>query len=550
MKLAPGQIEIVLGKLQGVRNTGENQWQALCPCHDDRDPSLSVGIGDERKLLLYCFTGCPYEEIVAFVAVPNTNGSSATGDQGPPKCHSGRKARIQRPPADRGAELQRYTAALTTDLAHELADHLGLPVAVLENLDIGWCAARKAWSFPECDATGRIIGIAFRGRDGHKVVGKGHKRGLTVPKSLATLPDPVLLVEGPSDVLACLSMGLTAVGRPSAMGGVDHIAEFLGDRQVLVVGENDQKTDGSCPGRSGAKHVAQRLADKWGHQVAWTMPPEPAKDIRDWHSRQDENPDDPGPRLLDALRASAQVVKGNLQPAPPPPPRPNPPPNIPPPPTGPMTLEQAKARERDTFQAWDGRRQSTMAACVALFDLREYGGLDVLGRPGKPLPYSYFAGPWDVRPQRIAQLMDAGRIWRALSTIVETDPLIVDGLRESHVRPLTKCHDLAKQLEALRAACQIAREDYAAEQAHRRAHGKRETRLRLKARHVKRAVAGILSPEPAATTATAADAANLWKAQEKVWKLARITPDLPGDVSAAIEEAVLKSKAWAKSLSP
>jgi 5S rRNA maturation endonuclease (ribonuclease M5) len=39
--------------------------QALCPAHDDREPSLSLDEGDDGRALLHCHAGCPSEAIVA-----------------------------------------------------------------------------------------------------------------------------------------------------------------------------------------------------------------------------------------------------------------------------------------------------------------------------------------------------------------------------------------------------------------------------------------------------------------------------------------------------
>ena len=56
-------INIVLDRLEGVRPSGTGKWQARCPAHEDRRPSLSVTIGDDGKLLLYCHGGCSFDEI-------------------------------------------------------------------------------------------------------------------------------------------------------------------------------------------------------------------------------------------------------------------------------------------------------------------------------------------------------------------------------------------------------------------------------------------------------------------------------------------------------
>ena len=58
-------LTLVLSKLQGVRQMRERQWQALCPAHDDKSPSMSVSIGDAGHVGVCCHVGCATEDIVA-----------------------------------------------------------------------------------------------------------------------------------------------------------------------------------------------------------------------------------------------------------------------------------------------------------------------------------------------------------------------------------------------------------------------------------------------------------------------------------------------------
>lgn len=39
-------------------------WVDRCPAHDDRSPFLSVKETSDGKLLLHCFTGCSFDEII------------------------------------------------------------------------------------------------------------------------------------------------------------------------------------------------------------------------------------------------------------------------------------------------------------------------------------------------------------------------------------------------------------------------------------------------------------------------------------------------------
>lgn len=50
-------IDILLTRLQGVKEIGPGKWMALCPCHPDTNPSLSIKETQEGKILLFCF-GC------------------------------------------------------------------------------------------------------------------------------------------------------------------------------------------------------------------------------------------------------------------------------------------------------------------------------------------------------------------------------------------------------------------------------------------------------------------------------------------------------------
>src|SRR5829696_5737902 len=57
-------VEKVLDRLEGARHSN-GSWKALCPAHEDREPSLSVTEGNDGRALLKCFAGCGTENIVA-----------------------------------------------------------------------------------------------------------------------------------------------------------------------------------------------------------------------------------------------------------------------------------------------------------------------------------------------------------------------------------------------------------------------------------------------------------------------------------------------------
>lgn len=58
------RTENMLNHLSGVKVTGAGKWQAQCPSHDDKSPSLSVKETNDGTLLLRCWAGCNASEIV------------------------------------------------------------------------------------------------------------------------------------------------------------------------------------------------------------------------------------------------------------------------------------------------------------------------------------------------------------------------------------------------------------------------------------------------------------------------------------------------------
>lgn len=300
---------------------------------------------------------------------------------------------------DPTAEAERCARALTAELAGELAGDLGVPADVLAEIGVGWSARRSSWTFPEVDPRRRVVGITYRGRDGSKRVGRGHRRGLCVPRSVADRQGVVLVVEGASDVAACLAMGLAVVGRPGAGLGAEHLAELLPEREPIVVGENDRKPDGRWPGRDGAARVAGALAREWDRPVSWSLPPEPAKDVRDyWIDCPDDDAAEAGRRLMEHLRAHAVTEQ---------PPAPE---------LESLTEESAKHLVTSAARAWRASTEGWRAACAGVLEFFERGGARVL-------PVNYLAAALDLSRGHLYRLADAARVLRQLSRTRDTGQL-------------------------------------------------------------------------------------------------------------------------------
>jgi len=92
---------------------------------------------------------------------------------------------------------------------------------------------------------------------------------------------PVLVTEGASDTAALLGLGFVAVGRPSATGGGDFLATLVRGRDVVIFGENDEKSNGQWPGKHGAEKTMIRL-EGICPKVRIVFPPAKHKDVRSW----------------------------------------------------------------------------------------------------------------------------------------------------------------------------------------------------------------------------------------------------------------------------
>jgi hypothetical protein len=225
-----------------------------------------------------------------------------------------------RPPEKTDAQLRDYWTkramacherALDDRKLPLLASQLGVDTTALIRLQVGYGAfdGRKAWTFPERNGDGWIIGLGLRllepAGGKNKVRAKGSRAGLIYATDWHKDTGTVWLVEGPSDVAAALTMGVCAIGRPSNVGGVALLASLLAKHPSLklaVMGERDQKAiaevarknpshNPQCffcqqcfPGLYGARYtsIELRFALGDGRAIPYYLAPLGYKDLRDF----------------------------------------------------------------------------------------------------------------------------------------------------------------------------------------------------------------------------------------------------------------------------
>lgn len=60
-------INLILDRLSHVRKTGKG-WQARCPAHDDKGPSLSITEG-RKGILMHCHALCSITDVCAAIGL-------------------------------------------------------------------------------------------------------------------------------------------------------------------------------------------------------------------------------------------------------------------------------------------------------------------------------------------------------------------------------------------------------------------------------------------------------------------------------------------------
>lgn len=208
----------ILSRLEGVKGR-DGKYMARCPNHGDSNPSLSVSLGSDNKILLKCFAGCPTEDIVGAMGLTMKD---LFADIKPNEAF----------PA--------YGEAKAYQPATQESEYLY--------------------------AGGQLKKQKFRKADGSKYCVWKHLNGSTWEKgrnnirpglyqSQTVLPEIFFLVEGEKDVENLKNAGMVAVSLPDGAQSKwegSYNAVFKG-KQVVILPDNDE------PGKKYAQMCAEKL---------------------------------------------------------------------------------------------------------------------------------------------------------------------------------------------------------------------------------------------------------------------------------------------------
>ena len=255
-------IETVLSHLACVRKSVHG-WVARCPAHDDREPSLSVGLGHEGQILLTCFAGCSLERIVdamgLTVADLFPHASSASGTH--LKATQGQPLSLLDLARAKGLHWQYLSIlGITEDAAgglripYHLPDGTPAPRHRIRTAIVARKGSR--WSM----GNGEIVAYGLQRLE------EARKAGYLV------------VVEGESDCWTLWYHQFPALGLPGAdMANKLEEAYLVGIDRLYLVREPD------AAGMKFVQDIAQRLTSwKWSGHI-WVVSLDGAKDPNDLH---------------------------------------------------------------------------------------------------------------------------------------------------------------------------------------------------------------------------------------------------------------------------
>jgi 5S rRNA maturation endonuclease (ribonuclease M5) len=219
-------VETVLNGLRGAKRVGTG-WQALCPAHPDKNPSLSINVR-EGNTLIHCHAGCSQDAVLKALGIePRELFSGVVGEN---------------------------------KHLHATYDYLDEDGVLLYQV---LRYQPKAFSQRRPDGNG-----------GWNWNLAGVRRVLyRLPEVIAA--DDVLLCEGEKDCETARGLGLVATCNSAGAGkwSADYVQALVG-KDVTIIADRDE------PGRRHAQRVAASLAGKV--QSLKVVEFEASKDLSEW----------------------------------------------------------------------------------------------------------------------------------------------------------------------------------------------------------------------------------------------------------------------------
>jgi hypothetical protein len=264
--------------LQIVRQTTDKVY-ALCPFHNDHDPSLVINLMGPYAGRFRCWA-CGAEGWASEFQQGFTVLQPATLPT----------------PQFSGLVDDLIPARNSYDQLSKLAGAWGVPRAALEEYGVLWSWNASAYVAPMRNGFGELIGVHRRYMDGSKRCCPGSRLGLFLPSFYSG--GPAVLCEGLSDTVCVASLGFFALGRASAMSCMDHICVWVSQHchhsePVVIVADSDEV------GRKSAERIRDVLIMQGAATAIASVSPD--KDARQMYNR---HPDGLRQTIVAAIEAA------------------------------------------------------------------------------------------------------------------------------------------------------------------------------------------------------------------------------------------------------
>lgn len=247
-------IENILPRLKGIEVEKPGaEWNACCPAHDDQRASLSIGVGDDGRVLLRCQANCETSAVVQALGLsmrdlfPKTNGHNHTNGS------TNRHVKGETNGKSRGRIVSTY----------DYVDERGALLLQAVRFDPKGFSQRKPkdgggweWSVKDCRK------VLYR-----------------LPELLKAEPGATVFVcEGEKDCDRLAGLGFIATTNVGGAGKWrDQYSDTLAGFDVVILPDNDR------PGREHAEQVARSLKGKAVSIKVVELPGLPDKgDVSDW----------------------------------------------------------------------------------------------------------------------------------------------------------------------------------------------------------------------------------------------------------------------------
>ena len=268
---------------------------ACCPAHEDRSPSLSLGIGADGRLLAHCHAGCPYQAVMDALKVRGLVEHTCRTTLGATVA-SRTRIEANRKAEQATAEKRARQAQALWDSAQPIPSTLGerylrargITCALPPTLRyLSMCWHKSARRLPAIIA--RVDGVerfavhrTYLSQDGRTKAGVespkamlGSVRHGAVRLTPATQATSLVIAEG---IETALSLPSGLMGHPAVVWATLSAGGMANVRLPHRAGDLIIAPDGDEPGRGAAQALARRA-----HDLGWRVMMLPAPEGFDWN---------------------------------------------------------------------------------------------------------------------------------------------------------------------------------------------------------------------------------------------------------------------------